>query len=461
MPDQRDVSNMNGIDRRSFIQTSAVAGAGLMTWRPTLGSGRAMQKLSVASVGVGGMGSNDLKEVASHPDTVIVALCDVDENRLAQAATKHPNAVTFTDYREMFAAMGDKIDAVTVSTPDHMHAPVTMTALNHDKHVYCQKPLTHSIHEARAIREAVAGKPGLATQMGTQNASRPMKRRAMKALENGICGRIIEIRALTDRPGVEGNPWWPQGEPRPTGSDPVPSNLKWDEWIGVAEMRPYKNNTYHPFKWRGFHDFGVGALGDMGCHIVDAPFQVYGLGDPTMVKCEPVKTSDDMFPRREVVKMMLPGVKASEGEPIPFTWYDGGLKPQASEFKSLGLPDDYKVDYNVVMVVGEKGTLVVPIPGDGTKFYRKGMLRNIELPQHEGKNHWHHWVEAARGGDPNWTPFDYATRVTETLAIGAVASRFPGEELQWDAKGMKFTNKPEANEYVTRKYREGWEVEGL
>ena len=145
---------MNGIDRRSFIQTSAVAGAGLMTWRPTLGAGGAMQKLSVASVGVGGMGSNDLKEVASHPDTVIVALCDVDENRLAQAATKHPNAVTFTDYREMFAAMGDKIDAVTVSTPDHMHAPVTMTALNQDKHVYCQKPLCHDVAEGRLLTEA-------------------------------------------------------------------------------------------------------------------------------------------------------------------------------------------------------------------------------------------------------------------------------------------------------------------
>ena len=454
MADHRDGVGASGLNRRTFIQTSAAASAGLVTWRPTLGGGRSLEKLNVAAVGVGGMGANDLGEVASHPETVIMAICDVDSNKLNQAGAKHPNATKFRDYRELFDKMGDKIDAVIVSTPDHMHAPVAMTALNHDKHVYCQKPLTHSIHECRAIRAAVAKKPGLATQMGTQNASRPMKRRAMKALEQNMCGRIIEISALTDRSAG----WWPQGQPRPTGSDPVPSNLDWDLWLGVAEERPYKSNTYHPFKWRGFHDFGVGALGDMGCHIVDAPFQVYGLGDPINVKCEAIGTSDDMFPSKEIVRMTLPGVKASGGEQIPFTWYDGGLKPQASE---LSLPTDYDVPQNSVIVVGEKGTMVIPIPGDGTKYFRKGVERQVELPRHEGKNHWHHWVDAARGGDTNWTPFDYATRVTETLAIGAVASRFPGETLEWDAEAVKFTNNPEANKFVTRTYRKGWEVEGL
>ena len=457
MAEQSGMIGSSRFNRRTFIRTSAAASATLMTWRPTLGRGGALEKLNVASVGVGGMGRSDLGQVASHSDTVIVALCDVDRNNLNAAATAHPNATTFVDYREMFDAMGDKIDAVTVTTPDHMHAPIAMMALNNNKHVYCQKPLAHSISECRALRNAAAARPNLATQMGTQNASLTNKRRAMEALRQGVCGRVIEIRALTDRPGVDERPWWPQGQPRPVGSDPVPEHLEWDLWLGTAEARPYKKDTYHPFKWRGFRDFGVGALGDMACHIVDAPFQVYELGDPISVKCEAVETSDDMFPRREVVKMILPGVEASGGENIPFTWYDGGLKPQASE---VGMPADFNVPYNVVMIVGEKGTLMIPITGDGTKYFRKGMERPLELPAYKGRNHWHHWVDAARGGERNWTPFEYAGRVSETLAVGAVASRFPNETLEWDAKEMTFTNKPEANQYVTPGYREGWATEG-
>ncbi len=447
-------SNASRLNRRTFIKTSAVAGAALATWRPTFGGGGFLEKLNFASVGVSGMGETDLSQVAAHSDTVVVALCDVDRNRLTAANNMYTGSEAFVDYREMFDKMGDKIDAVTITTPDHMHAAVCMTALNSNKHVYCQKPLAHSIHECRAIRKAAASKPNLATQMGTQNASLEMKQRAMQALRDGMCGRVVQIVALTDR--AKG--WWPQGEPRPTGSDPVPEHIEWDLWLGVAEKRPYMDNTYHPFKWRGFHDFGVGALGDMGCHIVDAPFQVYGLGDPLDVKCVPTKTSDDMFPLQEVVTMTLPGVKASEGENIPFTWYAGGLKPQAS---ALGLEEGTKIEPNTVIVVGEKATMIIPITGSGTQYFRKGKLREMELPAHEGKNHWHHWVDAARGGDPCWTPFDYATRVTETLAIGAVASRYPGETLKWDAKNMAFTNKPEANELVTRTYRTGWEVENL
>ena len=177
-----------GVDRRSFIQTSAVAGATLLSWRPSFGQGRTLGKVNVASVGVGGMGRSDLGQIAGHSDTTIVALCDVDTNSLSAAASSHPNATTFTDFREMFDSMGDKIDAVIVSTPDHMHAPIAMTALNQDKHVYCQKPLAHSISECRALRAAANARPDVITQMGTQNTARMMKRRAMKALEEGIVG---------------------------------------------------------------------------------------------------------------------------------------------------------------------------------------------------------------------------------------------------------------------------------
>ena len=230
-----DRSNASRLNRRTFIKTSAVAGAALTTWRPTFGSGGFLEKLNFASVGVSGMGETDLSQVAAHSDTVVVALCDVDRNRLTAANNMYTGSEAFVDYREMFDKMGDKIDAVTITTPDHMHAPVCMTALNSKKHVYCQKPLAHSIHECRAIRKAAAANPELATQMGTQNASLEMKQRAMQALRNGMCGRIVEIVALTDR--AKG--WWPQGEPRPTGSDPVPEHIEWDLWLGVAEKRPY------------------------------------------------------------------------------------------------------------------------------------------------------------------------------------------------------------------------------
>lgn len=450
---------MSNLTRRTFIRTSTAA-TGLaflpaVSWSQVLG---ANERVNVAAIGTGGMGQTDLASVASHGDTAIVALCDVDRRMLDSSAKRYPEAVSYTDYREMMDKMGDRIDAVIISTPDHMHAPIAMAAMNAGKHVYCQKPLAHSIHECRALREMANSKPGIITQMGTQNTARAMKRRAMRALQEGIVGRVIEIQALTDRAGVPGRPWWPQGQPRPEGSDPVPEFLEWDLWLGVAPVRPYKEGAYAPFKWRGVRDFGVGALGDMACHIVDAPFQSFGLGDPTMVECEPISNSDDQYPLQEIVRMTLPGVSASGGQPIPFTWYDGGLKPKPGQ---LGMPADLDVPYNVAIIRGEEGTLMVPITGDGTRFYREGKEVATDLPDHPDRNHWHHWIEAIHGKETNYTPFDYAGRVSETLAIGAVASRYPNEKLEWDAKAMKFTNKPEANAYVTRKYRDGWEVENL
>ena len=440
--------------RRTFIKSAAAAGVILVGWKPTLGRGGVLQKTNVASVGVGGMGASDLGEISAHPEVAMVALCDVDRNNLKSAADKHQGAKTFVDFREMFDSMGDQIDAVSVTTPDHMHAIIAMMALNQNKHVYCQKPLAHSVHECRALRNTAMAKPELATQMGTQNASRVMKQRCMQGLRDGICGQIKEIHAWTDRP----NGWWPQGNARTPGSNPVPSQLEWDLWLGTAPARPYIDKAYAPFAWRGVRDFGCGALGDMACHIVDAAFQPLDLGDPKTVICEATDCTDDQFPSTEVVKMIFPGNKTSGGEDIPFTWYDGKVTPPPSQ---LGLPADYVLPQNVVVIVGEKASLLVPQGGDGYKYFRKGMERNMEMPQARGGNHWHLWIDHARGGDPSLTPLSYAGKVSETLAIGALASRAPNEMLEWDATGMKFTNKPELNQYVTRKYRDGWAVAGL
>ena len=439
--------------RRTFIKTAAAAGVVLAGWKPTLGRGGVLQKMNVASIGVGGMGASDLAQISSHPEVVVVGLCDTDANNLGKAGDLHPDAKRFADGREMFASMGDKFDAVSITTPDHMHAIYAMMAMNEGKHVYCQKPLAWSVHENRALAKAAAANPGLATQMGTQNASRPMKQRCMKFVRDGNLGKIKEIHAWSDRP------IWPQGNPRPTGSDPVPESLSWDLWLGVAPDRPYKNGAYHGFNWRGVRDFGCGALGDMACHIVDAAFQPLELGDPTTVICEATDCTDDQYPSKEVVRMQIEGNRFSEGDPIPFTWYDGKMLPEPS---AIGLPADYQMPQNVVVIIGEKGSLLVPQGGDGYAYFRRGMERPMEMPEARGGSHWHLWVDRARGGDMAClTPIEYGGRISETLAIGALASRYPNEKLEWDAAGMKFVGKPDADKYLTRVYRDGWQVKGL
>lgn len=447
--------SLNPLGRRTFIRSAAAAGVVLAGWKPTLGRGRSLEKFQVASIGVGGMGEVDVREISSHPAVVMVGLCDTDSNNLGRASDKHPAAKTYADFREMIVELGDGVDGVSITTPDHMHAAMAMTALNADKHVYCQKPLAWSIHENRVLAQAAAAKPHIATQMGTQNASRVMKQRCMKAVSDGICGKVKAIHAWTDRPSG----WWPQGNPRPEGSDAVPENLSWDLWLGVAPERPYKDNAYHNFRWRGVRDFGCGALGDMACHMTDAAFQPLDLGNPKTVICIADDGTSDQFPSKERVRMVLPGNKHSNGEDIVFNWYDGKTQPAP---ESLGLPEDLEMPYNVVVIEGERGSLMVPETGSGWGFFRKGMQRPMTLPEARGGNHWHLWVDRAMGqGEPCLSPFQYGGKVTETLAIGAVASRFPNETLAWDAESMKFTNKPAANAYVKRTYRDGWQVEGL
>jgi predicted dehydrogenase len=439
--------------RRTFIKTAAVAGVTLAGWRPTLGRGRALAKLNVASIGVGGMGASDLAQISSHPEVFMVGLCDIDGKNLRSASLKHKDAETFSDYRELFDKLGDRVDAVSITIPDHMHAAVAMMAMNKDKHVYVQKPLAWSVHENRALAAAAAAKPHLATQMGTQNASREMKQRCMRFVREGNLGKIKSVHGSTDRP------IWPQGNPRPQGSDPVPSNVNWDVWLGVAPVRPFKNGAYHAFNWRGVRDFGCGALGDMACHSLDTAFQPLELRDPISVICESSDGTDDQFPSKEVVTMVLPGNKFTGGEPIEFTWHDGRTKPSNS---SLGLPPEFDLPFNTVVIVGENGTLLVPEGGDGWTLFRDGKKQEFEMPEARGGNHWHLWVDHARGSDfKSLTPLQYGGAVSETLALGALASRFPGEKLEWDAAAMKFTNKPEANQYLTRTYRDGFQVAGL
>lgn len=449
---------MKNLNRRSFLKTSLGAAAATplagMAWKPFAGRGGSLEVLRVASVGVGGMGWSDIRQVASHPAVEIAAICDVDSNNLKRAAELFADAKGYSDWRLMFADKSDDFDAVIVSTPDHMHAPIAMTALMTNKSVYCQKPLTHTIYESRRLREVAARKPILATQMGTQNASRSTKRQAFQMLKDGIVGKVVSIHAWSDRPAG----WWPQGKDRPAGNDPVPEYLEWDLWIGIAQPRPYVNDTYAPFKWRGFRPFGCGALGDMACHISDTPLQAFGLYTPTSVVVQATDATNDMFPTTEGIQVEFEGVDASDGNPVTYHWTDGGRIPKPSELK---IRSDYSLQQNCVAIVGSEKTLLIDINGSPPQVFTGGDPIEVQLPNLKARNHWHHWVDAALGGEPTQSNFGFAGRMCEMLALGALASRYPNQKLAYDSKLMRFPDFPEANQWVKTTYRSGWEAEGL
>lgn len=459
------------MDRRSFIKyTAASAALGSLpsmafgqqnrpagAQQPTNGGA----KLRVAGIGVGGMGAGDLSQIASHPDVQIVALCDVDRGRVADAKKRHPDAAEFADFREMFSKMAGEIDAVHVSTPDHTHAPAAMTAMNLGKHVYTQKPLTHDIYEARQLAAIAAKNPKLATQMGTQNASRIPKRQALEllrdsSLRNEIVGRVMAIYGWSDRPAG----WWPQGNPRPEGEDAVPEELEWDLWLGTAPARPYKKNQYAPFNWRGTYDFGCGALGDMACHIMDTAYYGLNLGHAKSVVSHSDDATDDQFPSLQHAVLVFNGNEASGGHDIPWYWFDGGAIPH---LKALRMPEHANVSANACVVVGDRGSLYITHEGDQPRWFDRNAEKDLApmLPKLEARNHYHHWVDACLGRAKTECNFEVSGPLTEQLCLGAISARFPHQTLLWDGDAMKFSNSDEANKLVRRKYRQGFEVENL
>lgn len=464
------------MDRRSFIKfTSTAAASAALGAIPSLALAQAEQakpaagaqaaasgpKLRVAGIGVGGMGASDLSQIASHLDVKIVALCDVDRARTAEAKTRHADAVEFADFREMFAKMADEIDAVQVSTPDHTHAPAAMTAMNLGKHVYCQKPLTHDIYEARQLAKIAAANPKLATQMGTQNASRIPKRQALELLRdssmrNETVGRVMAVYGWSDRPAG----WWPQGNPRPDGEDPVPEGLDWDVWLGTAPTRPFKKDHYAPFSWRGVYDFGCGALGDMACHIMDTVYYGLNLGHAKSVVSHSDDSTDDQFPSVQHAVLVFEGNETSGGQDIGWYWFDGGAIPH---LKALRMPGHVNLPSNGSVVVGDRGSLLIVHEGDPPRWFDKNAEKDLApmLPNLEPRNHYHHWVEACLGRAQTECKFEISGPLTEQLCLGAISARFPHETLLWDAEAMKFGNSEEASKLVRRKYREGFEVENL
>lgn len=397
-------------------------------------------RLRTAHIGVGGMGGADLKSIASHSMVEVTALCDVDSNNLAAAKKLYPGAKAYTDYRKLFDELGNSIDAIIVSTPDHTHAPASMMAMNMGKPVYCQKPLTHHVSEARAMRK-LADDKNLITQMGIQCHSSDEYRKAVILIQSGIIGKVSCVRAWSPKN-------WGFDGPAPVGSDPVPEYLDWNLWLGTSPERPYKEGHYHPGNWRKLLDYGCGTLGDMGVHIFDTPYTALDLDVPFTISTSCRKPTGFGHPENNVVKYEFPGTRYTT-DSLEWIWYDGPGAPE--EHEDLLLPGNEKLSGQGAMFIGKEGRLLLP-HWDYPKLIVNGKYEEIEFPSIELVDHYHQFVDTCLGKDKCSAPFSYAARLTESILLGVVANRFPNKTLHWDIKAAKFSEK-KANKLLDSKYR--------
>jgi hypothetical protein len=466
-----------GYTRRQFLYTTAIAGAAAMTGCATVAPRRisANEKLNIGVVGAGGKGSSDTDHCA---DENIVALCDVDKNTLAKRKEKYPNARTYQNWREMLKKE-KTLDAVIVSTPDHLHAMVAATAIRMGKHVYCQKPLVQTVYEARLLRK-LAKEFGVVTQMGNQGSAEDGLRRAVEVIQAGLIGPVREVHVWSNRPV------WPQGMERPPGADPVPATLDWDGWLGPAKFRPFKKDVYHTFKWRGWQDFGTGALGDMACHTANMPFRALKLGYPTEVEAWTSPMNKETYPLKSKIRFQFP---ARENlVPVAFWWYDGGNPKPDNPYAHDGNnkpPTTVTADVEAMMgsvpgsgciLVGDKGKIFSPDDYGANFFVKltddkefvasknsdavKAIPQTIPRNAFQGdtdKRHHLEWIAGCKGGPTPYSNFDVAAYLTEIILLGCVAMR-TGKKLEWDGPNMRATNAPEADLYIKRDNRKGWSI---
>lgn len=409
-------------------------------------------KLNIAGIGVGGRGGDDLEGIESEN---IVALCDVDWQSAAGTFQRYPNARRYRDFREMLDKEGDAIDAVVVATPDHVHAVASMAAIKKGKHVYCEKPLTRTIFEARAVAQA-ARQAKVATQMGNQGMAFEGNRLIKEWLWDGAIGPVREVHVWSDRPTHEGKLplWWAQGIERPQDTPPVPDTLDWDLWLGPAPQRPY-HPAYVPFRWRGWWDFGSGGLGDMGIHNLAPVFSALKLGAPISVHASSTPVYEETLPVASTVHYEFPA--RGDMPAVMVHWYDGGLiparPPELEDGRELPREDG-------LIFVGDKGKMLVTgwggnsprlIPESRMKAYK---LPPKSLPRSIG--HYEEWIKACKEGTPTESNFDFAGPMTEAVLLGTVCIRAGGHKLLWDSENMKITNRPEANRFLHYTYRQPW-----
>ncbi|MCO6458657.1 MAG: Gfo/Idh/MocA family oxidoreductase [Pirellulaceae bacterium] len=434
--------NTTQLDRRDFLRVSgagagaAVLAGGVWSQLQAAQSRSANQKLNIACVGTANRAAANIDGVQGEN---IVALCDIDKTYLDRAAERFPAARTYADYRELIEAEGDRIDAVVIATADHNHAPAAIRAIRAGKHVYCEKPLTHTVHEARLLAEAAA-KQGVATQLGTQIHAGDNYRRVVEIIQSGAIGDVTEAHVWVGK-------GWGGGERPAEGQEP-PATLSWDLWLGPAPERPYYAGKYHPANWRRWWDFGQGTLGDMACHYMDLPFWALKLRHPVRCEAEGPDVHPETCPLGLIVRYEFP---QREGlPPCKLTWYDGDLIPREVAGE--------RVPANGVMFVGTEGKMYADygnyrlFPADKFRGYQPP---EPTIPRSIG--HHAEWIKACKDGSPTTCNFDYSGALTEAVLLGNVAYR-TGESLDWDARELKATNCPAADKYIRKEYRAGWEV---
>lgn len=476
--------------RRDFLSQSLAAGVGVFALSgltPRV-SHAAAEKLRFAGIGVGGKGRSDILQAANHGS--VVAICDIDESNYGlggaydELVKKGHKPKRYFDFRKMLEEMGKEIDAVTVSTPDHTHAPASIMAMKMGKHVYCQKPLTHSVYEARLMR-TTAKEMKVATQMGNQGTAADGLRKAVELVQGGLIGPVREAHVWTNRPV------WPQAPKivaRPSGTPGIPNHIHWYEFLGPAPDRPY-HPAYHPFNWRGWWDYGTGALGDMACHTANMAFMALKLGYPTTISAENGDINPETYPAWARVTFDFPA--RGSMPPVKFVWYEGQVNgkhvlPAPELVKGQGQrpsgPSIYFAENKWYFrsgpdakpkhvssgsfLIGEKGVLFSPddygaegyvVTESGVEKVTNGKPEKLPSNNKGDDGMKAEWVQAIRGGPAALSNFDYAAMLTETILLGNVAMR-AGKKLEWDGPNLRVTNCPEAAQYIKRQYRQGWEL---
>jgi predicted dehydrogenase len=442
-----------GMDRRQFLKAAGLAAAALAIGNSAVLAKTSVRrkhfrdpsrKLRIACVGCGGQGNYD---VAHLSDEEIVALCDVDWNRAGKTFQKHPDAPKFKDYRKMLIEMGDKIDAVSITTPDHMHFPIAMMAMEMGKHVRVQKPMAHAVWEARQMAET-AHRHGIVSQMGNQGHAGEGIRLLKEWLDAGAIGQVREVHIWTDRP------IWPQGLERPTEIETPPEFLDWNLWQGVAPERPF-NKCYLPFKWRGWWDYGCGALGDMGCHTMDAAFWALDLGAPLSIEAESGGGNNETAPNWSIITYQFPA--SGDKPPVTLKWYDGGKRPP----RPKDLEADRQMPKSGQLLIGEDGSIMDATDYcDSPRIIPEAKMKAFKrpaktIPRIPGGDSHKEWIRACKGGPSCGSNFDYASLLTETVLLGNVAIR-AGRKVHWDGMNrwqINIPNAPDINRLLRPPYR--------
>lgn len=444
------------LGRRDFLKAAGLGGMSAVL-TPSLAAGEP-RVLRHASIGGGGMAWSDIQALASNPWVKLVAVAEVDLGRIGELRAAFPGARVYRDWRQLLEREAGEIDSVNVSVPDHMHGPIAYSAMRLGKHCYCQKPLAHDVFETRALTR-IAREKGLVTQMGIQFHAFKSYRQSVALIRSGVIGRIREVHSWSSK-------LWGDRGPPPRLSDPVPEGFDWDLWLGVAPERPFVSGHYHPANWRRRLDFGTGALGDMACHILDPVFGALGISSPVSVRSEGEAPDDWNWPHDSEVRFVFPGTPFTAADQVEVFWYNGVSNAPAELRSQVGLPPQRTLEEVRSSVeqgsifVGTEGLMYLPHPGV-PRLFPAARFSGLPLPPAEQGHHWSEWAEACVTAGKPGANFDYSGPLSEAVLLGCIAIRFPRRTLRWNSAALRFEGSPEADQFIRRRYRDGWQVNGL